>query len=171
MKQAHIKYISGLILFGLNGIVSSKILLSSYDIVFFRTLLGSIFLLALCFITKTKFNLFQFPKQMLFIVLSGISMGLSWIFCGNLSFPAGITQWGWVLFLGIVNTGVGCYLYFSDIAKLPVTVVSILGYLEPLSAVIFVIILLHESLSLSELIGAILILSGAIFSELFNKSE
>ena len=44
MKSAYTKYISGLVLFGLNGIVSSRILMSSYEIVFFRTLIGSVFL-------------------------------------------------------------------------------------------------------------------------------
>lgn len=42
-----------------------------------------------------------------------------------------------ILLLGVVNTGIGCYLYFSSIGKLPVQSVSILGYLEPLSALIF----------------------------------
>ncbi|RDB61439.1 EamA family transporter, partial [Eggerthella sinensis] len=42
-----------------------------------------------------------------------------------------------VLFLGIVNTGLGCFLYFSSIAKLPAGSVAICGYLEPLSALAF----------------------------------
>ena len=50
MKSAYTKYISGLILFGLNGIVSSKILMSSYEIVFFRTLIGSAFLAVVYFL-------------------------------------------------------------------------------------------------------------------------
>ncbi len=34
----------------------------------------------------------------------------------------------WILILGIVNTGIGCYLYFSPLAKLPVQTVVICGY-------------------------------------------
>ena len=38
-KKAFIKYLSALLLFGLNGIVASNIALSSYEIVFLRTLI------------------------------------------------------------------------------------------------------------------------------------
>lgn len=116
MKGAYTKYISGLILFGLNGIVSSKILMSSYEIVFFRTLIGSVFLAAVYFLfawrerhrfavemddsdrcesdlgkadrvdSGVKKNLVNMKKEALFVILSGI----------------------------------GCYLYFSDVSKLPV---------------------------------------------------
>lgn len=58
-----------------------------------------------------------------------------------------------------------CYLYFSDIARLPVVTVSILGYLEPMSAVFFAVLLLHERLSALELAGALLILAGAAVTE------
>ena len=44
--------------------------------------------------------------------------------------------WLWILILGIVNTGVGCYLYFSPLSRLPVQTVAVCGYLEPLSAVV-----------------------------------
>ena len=47
MPRAHIKYISGLLLFGLNGVVSSRLAMPSMGIVFYRTLLGSLFLLLL----------------------------------------------------------------------------------------------------------------------------
>ena len=47
MNRSRIKYVSGLLLFGLNGIIASKIMLSSTDIVFYRTLAGSVFLILL----------------------------------------------------------------------------------------------------------------------------
>jgi len=45
MKRAYSKYIAALLLFGSNGIVASHISLSSYEIVFTRTLIGSLFLI------------------------------------------------------------------------------------------------------------------------------
>ena len=79
--------------------------------------------------------------------------------------PQGGEQRLWMLVLGLVNTGLGCYLHFSDIARLPVVTVSILGYLEPMSAVFFAVLLLHERLSALELAGALLILAGAAVTE------
>ena len=70
-----------------------------------------------------------------------------------------------VLILGIVNTGIGCYLYFSSIQKLPAGSVAICGYLEPLSALIFSAIFLHERLAAIQVIGAALIICGAAFGE------
>lgn len=74
-----------------------------------------------------------------------------------------------ILILGIVNTGVGCYLYFSALPYLPAQSVAICGYLEPVSALIFSALLLHEQLTLIQLIGATLILGGAGFAELYKR--
>ncbi len=74
-----------------------------------------------------------------------------------------------ILFLGLVNTGIGCYFYFSSIGDLPVQTVAVCGYLEPLSAVVFAVIFLQESMTLVQVVGAVLILGGAIFGELYRK--
>lgn len=109
---------------------------------------------------------------------SMIQLAVSWVtvalflFGGKtVSLPDSPEQWFWILFLSIVNTGIGCYLYFSDVSKLPVANVSILGYLEPLSAVIFAVLLLHETLSIPEIIGAVLILGGAIVTTISDQRE
>ena len=71
--------------------------------------------------------------------------------------------------LGIVNTGIGCLLYFSAVAKLPVQTVAVVGYLEPLSAVVFSAVLLGEAITPVRLMGAALIIGGALFCELVGK--
>ena len=71
-----------------------------------------------------------------------------------------------ILILGLVNTGLGCYLYFSAMNALSIQTVSVCGYLEPLSAVVLSVIALHEPMSLLQAFGAVLILSGAAFPEL-----
>jgi drug/metabolite transporter (DMT)-like permease len=74
-----------------------------------------------------------------------------------------------VLFLGFVNTGVGCYLYFSSLGALSALSVAIVGYLEPLSALSFSAIFLHERLSFLQVIGAVLILGSACVGEIFGN--
>jgi drug/metabolite transporter (DMT)-like permease len=76
-------------------------------------------------------------------------------------------SWVPILVLGLVNTGFGCYLYFSAISALKVQTVSVCGYLEPLSAVFFSMLFLHETMAPVQIIGAVLILGGAAFAELF----
>lgn len=278
--KAFSKYLSALLLFGLNGIVASHIALSSYEIVFLRTMIGSLFLILLFVLGNGRFHLKENKQDLLFISISGIAMGTSWmflyeayqqigvayasllyycgpvivmllspvffkeritgskilgflivlagivlvngkmsnedgtaigVFCGAMSavmyffmvtlnkksvkitgmentvvqltvsfltvaLYVGIRQrfiihvpaeaWPWILILGLVNTGIGCYLYFSPLSKLPVQTVAITGYLEPLSAVVFASLLLGEKMTALQIGGAACIIGGAMLGEL-----
>lgn len=282
-NKAAFKYVAALLLFGSNGIVASHIPLSSYEIVFTRTLIGSLFLALVFVSSRQKVQFWRNRRHCLYLVISGVAMGASWMllfeayaqigvslatlayYCGPvivmilspilfkekftvaklLGFLAvvlgmvavngaallhGYVSWGllfgilsaftyalmvifnkkatsitglenpmWqlivsfitvavfvglkqgfsiyitpgtlfpILLLGIVNTGIGCYFYFSSIGDLPVQTVSILGYLEPLSALFFAAAFLGEALSVWQSIGAALILGGAAFGQLFRQ--
>lgn len=284
-KKAFIKYLCALLLFGLNGIVASFISLSSYEIVFLRTMIGSALLILLFKISGGRFHIKDHPRDTVFIILSGIAMGTSWIFlyeaykqigvsfssllyycgpvivmilsplifkekltpakiigflivlagiflvngkaavnggnlwglfCGAMSAVmyffmvtlnkqsvkitgmenaviqltvsfltsavfVGIKQhflisvpaqdWKWILVLGIVNTGIGCYLYFSPLSKLPVQTVAVCGYLEPLSAVIFAAALLGEKMTAMQIAGGVCIVGGAMLGELLGNAK
>ena len=283
-RTALLKYLSALLLFGLNGIVASQIAMGSYEIVFLRTMIGSVLLIILFVLGKGRFHLREHKRDFLFILLSGIAMGASWMFlyeayqqigvslasllyyCGpvivmvlsplifkeKLTLPkvigflivltgiflvngqssGGGNAWGlfcgamsavmyffmvtlnkqsrqitgmenaviqltvsflavavfvgfkqafvlhipdgawlWILILGIVNTGIGCYLYFSPLSQLPVQTVAICGYLEPLSAVVFAAILLNERMTIIQIIGAACIIGGAMVGELIKSRQ
>ena len=279
MKASYLKYIFALLLFGSNGIVASMIHLSSYEIVLLRTLIGSLLLIAIFFIAREKLTFYKYKTQSIFLAVSGIAMGTSWIFlyeaydeigvslaslayyCGPVivmmlspllfkekltrikvcsflvvlvgiflvngtAFENGVSVWGLacgllsaicyslmvmfnkkanditglensmlqlfvafltvaifvgikqgyrmeidtqsiipILVLGLLNTGIGCYFYFSSIGKLPVQTVAICGYLEPLSAVVFSVIFLKETMLPIQIIGAVLIIGGAMLGE------
>ena len=75
------------------------------------------------------------------------------------------------LILGVLNTGFGCYLYFSSIGFLPVQTVAITGYIEPLAAVIFSTLFLKEIMTPIQVLGAVLVLGGAVLGELVPKSN
>ena len=79
--------------------------------------------------------------------------------------------WVWIFILGIVNTGIGCYLYFSPLSKLPVQTVAVCGYLEPLSAVVFATILLGEKMTIIQIVGAVCIIGGAMIGELIKTKK
>lgn len=277
--KSYMKYITALLLFGTNGIIASHITLSSYEIVFFRTMLGSLFLVILYLASNRRFTIFENRSDLICILISGIAMGASWMFlyeayvqigvslasllyytgpvivmvlsplffneyltagktigfllvlcgiicvngnlldtgvnrlgiiCGLLSavtysvmviankkavrikglensmiqltasfitvaaftgfksgfaFSINSSDWIWILILGIVNTGTGCYLYFSSIRSLSVQTVAICGYLEPLSVVFFAALFLQETMTTLQVIGAVLIIGGALLGE------
>lgn len=73
-----------------------------------------------------------------------------------------------VLTLGLVNTGLGCYLYFSAMGDLPVQRVAVFGYLEPLSAVVLSALVLGEAMGPVRILGAALIIGGAASCELLG---
>ncbi len=278
-SKAFIKHITALLLFGLNGIVASYIPLNSYEIVFLRTLIGSIVLITIFLISKGEFHINVYKKDTLFIILSGMAMGTSWmflyeaykqigvslsillyycgpvivmilsplifrekltapklfgfvtvligvflvngnatlgksntwgLFCGVMSaityffmvtlnklsknisgmentviqlvvsfltvltftgIKQGLvihiptTAWIWILILGVVNTGIGCYLYFSSLAKLPVQTLAVCGYLESLSAVVFAALILNETMTTIQIVGAFCIIGGALIGQ------
>jgi RarD protein len=272
-------------MFGSNGIVASYILLSSYEIVFLRTLIGSLFLMIVFALSKQKLQFWKNKTHLVYLVISGMAMGASWIFlfeayarigvsiatlayyCGPVivmvlspiifkekltstkvlgflsviigmlcvnvqALSQGKISWGLIfgmlsaityavmlifnkkavsitglensmcqlitsfftvaifiglkqgfsvnitqgnlmpiLVLGIVNTGIGCYFYFSSIGDLPMQTVAICGYLDPLSALFFSALILGERLSLLQMAGVLLILGGAAFGELYKSKK
>lgn len=282
VRRSYFKYFTALLIFGMNGIVASYIDLSSYEIVFTRTLIGSLFLILILVFTRTKVHLFQNKMQTLCLLASGMAMGTSWMFlyeayqrmgvgfaslvyycgpvfvmilspvlfsekltwskavrflaviagmiCMNLqTLSDGKTSFGlicgimsalmfsvmlicskktgittglensmWqlltafltvavfvgfkegfeihiepdsllpILILGIFNTGIGCYFYFSSIGHLPVQTVAVCGYLEPLSAVLFSMLLLNERMTIVQAAGTVLIFGGTAFMEIFH---
>lgn len=70
-----------------------------------------------------------------------------------------------IAILGIAHTGVAYCLYFSAMKDLKAQSIAILGYLDPVSSVVFSIFLLREPFSIYQLIGGVIILASAIIAE------
>lgn len=77
----------------------------------------------------------------------------------------------WVLAIGLVNTGLAYYLYFSSLQKLPAQTVALICYIDPLTALIVSALLLGEPLGAVQLLGAALILGGACLGEAVIKKR
>lgn len=78
----------------------------------------------------------------------------------------------WVLVIGLVNTGLAYYLYFSSLQKLPGQTVALVCYIDPLTALLVSMAFLGEKLLAVQIVGAVLILGGACLGELkFKKTE
>ena len=73
--------------------------------------------------------------------------------------------------VGILHTGIGCYIYFSSMQKLPGQTIAIMSYLDPASTLFFSALLLHERLTIFQIIGALLILGGTAFSQLAKAKK
>lgn len=70
-----------------------------------------------------------------------------------------------IAILGIAHTGIAYCLYFSAMKELKAQSIAILGYLDPVSSVVFSIFLLKEPFFVYQLIGGVIILASAIIAE------
>ena len=72
--------------------------------------------------------------------------------------------------IGAVNTGLAYLLYFSGLQKLSGQSVALISYVDPVSALVFSALFLHESMTPVQLVGAVLIIGGAMLGELKKRS-
>ena len=72
----------------------------------------------------------------------------------------------YIAVIGVVNTGLAYVLYFSGLQKLPGQSVALISYVDPVSALFFSALFLHEKLTLVQVIGAVLIIGGAMLGEM-----
>ncbi|MBQ7535374.1 MAG: EamA family transporter [Stomatobaculum sp.] len=71
-----------------------------------------------------------------------------------------------LLVLGIVHTGIAYALYFGSMDGLRAQTIALFSYIDPVVALFLSALLLKEPLTPAGMIGAVLILGSAVFSEL-----
>lgn len=74
--------------------------------------------------------------------------------------------WACLLTVGIVHTGMTYCLYFSGLKALPGQKAAILSYIDPLVAVIISVTVLHEAITVPQILGGCLILGFTLLNEL-----
>ncbi|PKM74229.1 MAG: EamA family transporter [Firmicutes bacterium HGW-Firmicutes-16] len=73
--------------------------------------------------------------------------------------------------LGLVHTAFAYCLYFTSIGKLPGQKVALLGYIDPLIAVIVSVAFLRETITLWQLVGGAMIIGFTILNELGEAKQ
>lgn len=77
-----------------------------------------------------------------------------------------------ILFLGIVNTGIGFWLFFSGMEKLKGQSIAMLSYVDPFVAILISGLILQEQFTLLQIIGGVLLLGSTFVSEMkFRKTK
>lgn len=72
----------------------------------------------------------------------------------------------YTLILGVVHTGLAYAMWFNAIQHLPAPTISLLSYVDPVSAVFVSAILLSEPLSPITAIGCVIVIASMVYSEL-----
>ena len=76
-----------------------------------------------------------------------------------------------LIIVGVVHTGIVLHLYFSSMQILPGQSVAMCSYIDPVSSLLIAAAVLSERMSIVQIIGAVLIIGGAAFGELYRKKE
>src|SRR5688500_16983820 len=127
-NKAVFRYTAALFLFGSNGIVASYISLSSYEFVFTRTLIGSL-CLSLIFISfKRKVQFWKNKSHFLYLVISGVAMGASWMFLYEAYAQIGVSIATLAYYCGPVIVMVLSPMIFKE----KMTAAKLLGFLAVL---------------------------------------
>ena len=80
---------------------------------------------------------------------------------------------GWInlLIVGLVHTGVTYCMYFSSLKELTGQKAAILSYIDPLVAVVISVTVLGEAMTLSQILGGLLILGFTLWNEITPKQK
>lgn len=70
-----------------------------------------------------------------------------------------------ILILGIVNTGIGFWLFFSGMQKLKGQSIAMLSYVDPFVAILISWLILQEQMTLVQMLGGALLLGSTFVSE------
>lgn len=71
-----------------------------------------------------------------------------------------------IFILGIVNTGLGFWLFFAGMKHLNAQSIAMLSYVDPFVAIFISAIVLQESMTVIQLIGGALLLGSTLLSEI-----
>ncbi|MGX4766698.1 DMT family transporter [Bacillus mojavensis] len=94
-----------------------------------------------------------------------ITEGLNMLSVSSSSIP-------FIIFLGIVNTGIGFWLFFSGMEKLKGQSIAVLSYVDPFVAILISGLILQEQFTLLQIIGGVLLLGSTFASEIrFRRTQ
>lgn len=90
---------------------------------------------------------------------------LFFAFRGGFHFQIQTGDWLPILWVALIGTAASNLLFFSNIGRLPAQTVAICGYIEPVSAAILSAVILKESMTPVQILGAVMIIGGALWGE------
>ncbi|MFD0826016.1 DMT family transporter [Neobacillus sp. M.A.Huq-85] len=71
-----------------------------------------------------------------------------------------------ILILGIINTGIGFWLFFSGMEGLKGQSIAMLSYVDPFVAILISAIILQEQMTIVQMLGGTLLLGSTLVSEI-----
>lgn len=86
-------------------------------------------------------------------------------------FKIDFTGFLWLAVLCVFHTGFCYWLYFMSLQKMPAYSVAMLSFLDPVSALFFAAFFLNEKMTALQLVGAVIIIGGAMLCEIWQHKK
>lgn len=116
-------------------------------------------------IEAVKFTTWIMLLSGIYFVIGGLAVE------GKITLVTGAKEWGYILGLGLWATMVSNFTGVKAVRRIGPTLTSILGALQPLTAVILGALFLNEHLGLKAIAGIILIMTAVIIIVLRTKKK
>lgn len=130
-------------------------------------LIAAIFYASLMLIGKFIHNMDKLELTIIQLGITAIILFFYVFLTNGLSFfSVSASSIPFIFILGIVNTGIGFWLFFCGMEKLSGQSIAMLSYVDPLVAIIISSIILHEKMNTIQILGAILLLGFTFISEI-----
>lgn len=76
-----------------------------------------------------------------------------------------------LIVVGVVHTGVTYTLCFKSLPNVTSQNVAIFAYIDPVVAVVLSALVLREKMTVSTIVGAVLVIASAVFSEIYDNQQ
>lgn len=130
-------------------------------------LIAAVFYASLMLVGKFIHNTNKLELTIIQLGITAILLFFYVFFTTGISFfSVSLSSMPFIAILGIVNTGIGFWLFFCGMEKLSGQSIAMLSYVDPLVAIIISAIILHEQMTTIQIVGGILLLGFTFISEI-----
>lgn len=124
-----------------------------------------------CIIMTSRYLRNEYSGLEQLFLSTGVTLVILLPFMLQVSYSSLLENLPVLLFLGVMITSIGSILYFTGLKHVKAQNASIISLLEPVSAIFFAYLILHDPVSTSTLIGCVLILASSLLMSFEEGSK
>ena len=122
---------------------------------------AALFYASLMIVNRFLRDIGDLEVTVLQLIVASVSL-VPYVVLTGFTFPTNGTMIVLLAVLGIVNTGLGFFLFFSGMQELPGFSIAVLSYIDPLTSVMVSLFLFGEAMTMRQGVGAALILGSTL---------